>query len=381
MDATLRVALVTETFPPEIGGVALCAGRFVEVLRQYGWPVHVTRPRQRADSPEVPNTLLTRGLPVPFDRGLQAGLPATSALLAGWRGFQPDVVHVMSEGMLGWSALRAARRLRLPVLTSFHTNFHAYGRHYGLGALRGLALAYLRRFHRHGMRTLVPTLQVRQQLEREGFGELVVIGRGVDTALFSPQRRRADLRASWGAGADDPVALVVGRLAPEKGVPLALRAYRAMKEAQAGAKLVVVGEGPERRRLEADAPEAVFTGLLHGEELAAHYASADVFLFPSLTETFGNVVLEAMASGLAVVAYDDAGAAQHVESGGSGWLAPCADEGAFVDGAVRLGRSAELRRRLGAAARRAVLPLSWENIGQALSGAPAGGGPIYLTCL
>jgi glycosyltransferase involved in cell wall biosynthesis len=271
----------------------------------------------------------------------------------------------MSEGLLGGSALRAARRLRVPVLTSFHTNFHAYGRHYGLGALRGLALAYLRRFHRHGARTLVPTPQVRRQLEQAGFGGLAVIGRGVDTALFSPQRRQAGLRASWGASADDPVALVVGRLAPEKGVPLALRAYRAMKEAQAGAKLVVVGEGPERRRLEADAPEAAFTGLLRGEELAAHYASADVFLFPSLTETFGNVVLEAMASGLAVVAYDDAGAAQHVESGASGWLAPCGDEAAFVDGAVRLARSAELRRLLGEAARRAAQPLSWESVGEA----------------
>jgi glycosyltransferase involved in cell wall biosynthesis len=361
----LRVALVTETFPPEIGGVALCAGRFASSLRARGCAVHIVRPRQQGDPPAVPDTLLTRGLPIPFDSRLQAGLPAAGALEAAWRGFEPDVVHVLSEGLLGWSALRAARRLGLPVLTSFHTNFHAYGRHYGLGALRGLAMAYLRRFHRHGARTLVPTAQVQAQLRRAGFAGLAVLGRGVDTALFSPARRSAALRDRWGAGKDDPVALVVGRLAPEKNVFLALRAYRAMKEAHPGAKLVVVGDGPERRRLEAVAPEASFTGMLRGEELAAHYASADVFLFPSLTETFGNVTLEAMASGLALLAYDDAGAAQHVEPGVSGLLAFRGDEPAFLAHAVRLAQVPKLRRRLGAAAHEAVQPLSWERIGDA----------------
>jgi glycosyltransferase involved in cell wall biosynthesis len=366
---TLRVALVTETFPPEIGGVALCAGRFVEALRAHGAAVHVTRPRQAADDRDGGGaggveTLLVRGLPLPLHRGLQAGLPARRAILPAWRGFRPDVVHVMSEGPLGWSALRAAQGLDLPVLTSFHTNFPSYGRHYGLGALRGAALAYLRRFHAHGACALVPTAQVRHELAREGFDRISVLGRGVDTALFAPGQRRLELRERWGAGPRDPVALVVGRLAPEKNVPLALRAFEAMQAACPAARLVVVGEGPERQRLTAMAPGAVFTGMLRGEELAAHYASADIFLFPSLTETFGNVLLEAMASGLSVVAYADAAAAQHVRPGANGLLAACGDEPAFIAHAVRLAEQPELRRRLTIAARQAVIPLSWQRVGE-----------------
>jgi len=164
------------------------------------------------------------------------------------------------------------------------------------------------------------------------------------------------------------VALVVGRLAPEKNVPLAVRAYRAMAEVRPGTRLVFVGDGPERARLQAALPEAVFTGMLRGEALGAHYASADVFLFPSLTETFGNVTLEAMASELAVVAFDDAAAAQHIRPFASGLLAPRGDAAEFVAHARRLALQPGLVDRLGLAAREAVAAVSWDAVGAAFSG-------------
>jgi glycosyltransferase involved in cell wall biosynthesis len=163
------------------------------------------------------------------------------------------------------------------------------------------------------------------------------------------------------------VALVVGRLAPEKNVPLAVRAFRAMAEARPGTRLVLVGDGPERRHLQAALPEAVFPGMLRGDALCAHYASADVFLFPSLTETFGNVTLEAMASGLAVVAYDDAAAAQHIRPFASGLLAPRGDAAELVAHARRLAQQPDLVRRLGRAAREAVAAVSWDAVGAAFT--------------
>ena len=252
-------------------------------------------------------------MPVPFHGGLQLGLPAARRAAAPL-----DAASVPTWCTSCRRVRSAARpaawrgRLGIPLTSSFHTNFPSYGRHYGFGWLEPLAMRYLRSFHAAAGVTIVPTRQVHDQLAAAGFQHLAIVGRGVDTTTFHPGRRSDALRRSWGAGPADLVALVVGRLAPEKNVPLAVRAYRAMAEVRPGTRLVLVGDGPERARLQAALPEAVFTGMLRGDALAAHYASADVFLFPSLTETFGNVTLEAMASGLAVVAYDDAAAAQHI---------------------------------------------------------------------
>jgi glycosyltransferase involved in cell wall biosynthesis len=371
-DRRLRIAFVTETFPPEIGGAAMSAGRFVEALLARGHRVQLVRPRQKSERRAADATGLTqvlvRGVPVPFHGGLQLGLPSGALLRRLWTRERPDLVHLVSEGPLGCSARRLARRLGIPVTSSFHTNFPSYGRHYGLGGLAPLAMRYLRSFHAAAEVTIVPTRQVHDQLAAAGFRHLAIVGRGVDTATFHPGRRSDALRRSWGAGPADLVALVVGRLAPEKNVPLAVRAYRAMAEELPGTRLVLVGDGPERARLQAALPEAVFTGMLRGDALAAHYASADVFLFPSLTETFGNVTLEAMASGLAVVAYDDAAAAQHIRPFASGLLAPRGDAAELIAHARRLAQQPELVRRLGPAAREAVAAISWDAVGAAFSG-------------
>ena len=361
----LRIGLVTETYPPEINGVALTAARWVEGLRQRGHSVHLVRVRQSDDAPAAPDFLDTLRLPgfrIPGYPQLQGGWPAHGVLLAHWRRLRPDLVHVVTEGPLGYSALRAARRLGIPVSTSFHTHFHGYSRHYHLGWLATPIVAYLRHFHNHGVQTLVPTVELAEQLQALGFLRTQVLVRGVDTGLFSPSRRDPALREGWGAAPDAPVALYVGRLAAEKNLELAITAFQAIRRTQPAARLVLVGDGPLAARLRARHPDVVYCGMRRGEDLAAHYASADVFLFPSLTETFGNVVLEALASGLAVAAFDYAAARAHVQPGRNGRLAPFGDAGEFVAAATALARDLQALRGMGQTARQDILRLDSERV-------------------
>ncbi|WP_165904192.1 glycosyltransferase family 4 protein [Plasticicumulans lactativorans] len=366
----LAVALVTETFAPEINGVAMTLGRLVDGLLARGHRVELLRPRQRRDeAPGVTGALAVQPLPgwrLPMYRQLQFGRPAPRWLLARWRAAPPDLVHIATEGPLGASALFAARRLGLPVVAGFHTNFHAYSRHYGWAALATPIRAYLRAFHRRCDCTLAPTEELARALAADGFGAMRVLGRGIDTALFHPGRRSAALRAEWGLGPTDPAVLHVGRFAPEKNLELALAAFAAVRAVRPGARLILAGEGPLEARLRARVPAAVFCGPLAPERLAAHYASADLFVFPSLTETFGNVTLEAMASGLPVLAFRYAAAARFIDDGVSGCTVPPGDAAAFVACAGALAADDEWRERLGRAARAAVAPAAWGRVLDAL---------------
>lgn len=354
-----HVCVVTETYPPEVNGVALTIERLVHGLRARGHRVSLVRPRRPGDDAAAEDTTLVAGLPVPGYPGVRVGWPAGASLRARWRADRPDAVYVATPGPLGWSAVRAARGLGLPALSGFHTNFHRYARHYHAGWLRPLVGHGLRRFHDATAATLVATDDLRAELRAAGFGRLHVLGRGVDAQLFSPARRSAALRAAWGAGDDDVVVAYVGRVAAEKNVELAIAAYRAMPRV---GPFVVVGDGPARPALARAHPDLVFAGMQRGERLATHYASADLFLFPSETETFGNVVLEAMASGLAIVAYDYAAARAHVHDGESGRLVPLGDARAFVAHAVALAGSPTMRARLGRGARAAAAAADWSAV-------------------
>jgi len=362
----LRIALVTETYPPEVNGVALTVARMTQGLRQRGHELQLVRPRQAVDATDPARSpqreVLLRGTPIPCYPNLRLGLPAGRELRMLWRQRRPDLVHIATEGPLGWSALRAARELGIVVTSDFRTNFQAYSGHYRLGWLSGAIAAYLRRFHNQAGCTMVPTEALRSELQAAGFERIVVVARGVDTQLFDPARRSDSLRQQWGAAADDGVVLYVGRLAAEKNLDALLQAYAAMKQLNPRLRLVLVGDGPLRERLGQRCPEAVFAGQRSGTDLAAHYASADLFLFPSLTETFGNVTPEAMASGLPVLAFDHAAAGQLIEHGENGWLAPSGDAGALVQLAQSLSREPAALRRAGHAARRSALELGWDGI-------------------
>ncbi len=361
----LRLAVVTETHPPEINGVARTVGRMLQEALAAGYELEVVRPHQGEEAHEVPagvETVRVRAIALPRYPGLRMGWPAHERLVRRWRERRPDLVHLVTEGPLGLAALLAARRLGIPLTSALHTNFDAYGAHYGLGWLRGAIAAYLRAFHNATALTFVPTRRQSESLRAQGYRRVEVLARGVDTALFTPARRDPSLRAQWGVGEEGVAVLYVGRLAPEKNLGLLARAFRALAGQQPRAKLVVVGDGPLAARWRREHPEFVFCGPRRGEELAAHYASADCFLFPSFTETFGNVVLEAMASGLPVVGYDEAAVAECIEDGVNGLSCPLGDEEAFITQACRLATDASLRLRLGIAARASASERSWSDI-------------------
>jgi len=367
---TLRIAVVTETYAPEVNGVALSAARFVEGLRRREHEIQLVRPRQDQDSSDrasgmhdaLGQDILTHGVPIPRYPGLRLGLPETRALVHLWRRNRPDVVHVLTEGPLGWSAVSAARKLKLPVISDFRTNFHSYSRHYGIGWLSKPILAYLRKFHNRTLCTLVPTEAMRAELAVLGFRDLRVVSRGVDTALFDPARRSEALRASWGVGPSDTVLLHVGRIAPEKNLAALVSAYEAARVQEPRSRLVLIGDGPARAEVQARCPDAIFAGTRRGEDLAIHYASADVFLFPSLTETYGNVTLEALASGLAVVAFDYAAAAETIRHGDNGLLAPMGDAAAFATLAASAVSDIARARAMGSRARESALKLGWDLV-------------------
>lgn len=362
----VKIALVTETFPPEINGVAMTFGVIARALGRRGHEVTVYRPRRD----DLPVGELDRGftevampgMPIPRYPMLRAGLPAAGRLRRRWTMDRPDLVHVATEGPLGSTAVSAARRLGIPVTSSFHTNFHAYTRHYGFGPLHRLVLRWLRHVHNRTRRTFAPTAELCAELAALGFRDLVVMSRGVDTWQFHPARRSAALRAKWGAGPDDPLVIHAGRMAPEKNYSLLFRAFAAMRAANPRCRFVVVGDGPLRARLQRDHPECVFTGFIPSAELAQHYASADIYIHASLTETFGNVLTEAMASGLAVAGFDYAAARQFISHGRTGLAVDCAEPDALVEAAVLLATDPLLRAQLRAGARTAVEAQSWDRV-------------------
>ncbi|HSA90548.1 MAG TPA: glycosyltransferase family 1 protein [Burkholderiales bacterium] len=362
----MRIAMVTETYPPEVNGVARTIGLMAEGLQRRGHFVELVRPRQNGHDQAARNgsfgEILVRGIPIPRYTQLKMGMPSRRALERRWKEERPDIVHVATEGPLGWSALGAARRLGIPVASDFHTNFHAYSRHYGFAWLARPIAAYLRSFHNRAACTMVPTREMAQDLARLRFERLRVVGRGVDPEVFSPIRRSRELRASWGAADHTLVALCVSRFAPEKNFPLVIEAYEAMRRVRVDTRLVLVGDGPMADELKRRNVGYVVAGRKVNGELSMHYASAEVFLFPSMTETFGNVTLEAMASGLGIVAYDYAAAREVLRHGESALLAPLGDAAAFVSHAQALAGDRSLAIALGRAARSRSEDLTWERV-------------------
>ncbi len=358
----LKLALVTETWPPEINGVAMTLSRLAGGLHSLGWQVDLVRPQQRSDAGDAPGQLLVPGLPIPGYAGLRFGLPVVNRLRRHWKQHRPDVVHIATEGPLGWAALHVARSLRIPVTSTFHTNFHRYCAHYRIGWLRGAVTRHLRTFHNRSVFTMVPNAVLRQTLQQEGYRNVVLLGRGVDTQLFSPTRHNPALRAQWGATDQDLVVIHVGRIAPEKNLRTLEAAFKEIERLNPRARMVWVGDGPELEQLRRRYPHHIFAGAKLGQELAEHYASADMFLFPSQTETYGNVVPEAMASGLAVVAFDYAAAALYVKHQHNGALVPFGDQQEFVRTAAALAGNPQLIGQFGRLAGAAVEPYSWSAV-------------------
>jgi len=358
----MRYAIVSETYPPEINGVALTVQGLERGLRDRGHDVQLVRPRQSARDTAAPHEVLVRGAPLPRYPGLRLGFPATARLLAAWKRDRPDAVYVATEGPLGWSALRAARRLGIPAASGFHTRFDEYMRDYGLPLLTGAALGWMRRFHNKADATLVPTRELVEFLQSQRFDNVVRLPRAVDTTLFDPRRRDDGLRAQWGVSERTLLAIYVGRIAAEKNLDLAVHAFRQMQAVRPDARFVWVGDGPARAKLERDNPDFIFCGVQRGEALARHFACGDLFVFPSLSETFGNVTLEALASGVPTVAFDYGAAREYLRDGVHGAALAPNDEAGFVAQCVRIAADDAMRESMREAARQAVSALRPEQV-------------------
>lgn len=365
----MKIALVTETYAPEINGVSMTLGRLVDGFAERGHRVTIIRPRQRHESPKfsVTHRVACRqvrlpGIPIPGYSQLRLGLPSAGRMQHLWTTSRPDLVHVATEGPLGASAITVARRLGIPTTSSFHTNFDQYTRDYRIGWLKPIVAAWLRRVHNRTLRTFVPTRDLLSRLQKEGYQNLRLLSRGVDTMLFNAERRDPTLRASWGLSPEDLAVIHVGRIAAEKNYPLLFRAFDAMKAVQPRARLVIVGDGPMLAAYQKQRPDAVFTGFYTGVTLARHYASGDIYLHTSVTETFGNVVTEALGSGLAVCAYDYAAAHEFIRPGENGLLAPPDDEQTFIGNAARLACDDALVASMRARAAESVQRQTWDDV-------------------
>ncbi|MFC5576449.1 glycosyltransferase family 4 protein [Lysobacter niabensis] len=359
----MRYAIVTETYPPEVNGVALTVQGLEQGLRSRGHEVSLVRPRQANEGATAsPHEFLVRGAPLPRYPGLRLGLPAARKLVAHWQEKRPDAIYVATEGPLGWSALRAARRLGIPTSTGFHTRFDEYMRDYGAAFLAQTALRWMRRFHNGADATLVPTRELQQFLQENGFNDVVLLPRAVDTRLFDPARRDPALRAQWGVDDGGIAAIYVGRIAPEKNLDLAVRAFRELQKSRPDARFVWVGDGPARARLQQDNPDFIFCGIQRDETLARYFASGDLFVFPSHSETFGNVTLEAMASGVPTIAFDYGAAREHLRDGVHGAAIADGDDAGFVRAVVRIGNDLALRAAMSDAGRAAIADLRPEQV-------------------
>jgi glycosyltransferase involved in cell wall biosynthesis len=365
---TMRVTLVTETYFPQVNGVSRTLGQLVRHLSEAGDSVQLVLPDYDGAAGDGP-THRVRSIRLPFYKELHLPLPPFGAAHRAIDRFGPDLIHIATEATLGLSVLRHARRRGIPVVSSFHTNFDQYSDHYGVGWARGTIWRYMRWYHNQTRQTYVPSRPTIRALEARGFERLVLWPRGVDSLLFRPDRPARDgLRRGLGFGPDDVVIGYVGRIAVEKNVGFLADALAGVAAGRPNARFLFVGDGPARAEVERRmGPQARFVGYRSGDDLADHYAAADLFAFSSLTETFGNVVLEALASGLPVIALRAGGIGDIVQSGVDGLLLdPDTTPDAFARSVMTLVDDVDLRSRFAAAARAYAISQSWDTIMEGL---------------
>jgi phosphatidylinositol alpha 1,6-mannosyltransferase len=367
----MRVLFCTDTYPPQVNGVSIVTALSVAGLTRLGWECAVVAPEYPEDmhrgwqgelDPPGVQVLSLPSLALPRYAEVRLALPRASRVHQLTEAFRPDLIHCETEFTLGRMGQIAAARAGVPVVSSYHTDFARYTEAYGVPWLRKRVSAYLGRFHRRSRRVYTPSTSSREEVIRLGAPDVEVWGRGVDTELFHPGRRSQAMRAALGMGSRFTF-LYVGRLAPEKRPEQILEAFRLANEIlpKGVIHLIVAGSGPRETELKAAAPPGVtFLGLLERQsQLPDLYANSDAFLFASVTETLGLVVLEAMASGLPVVAPRAGGVRDHLVDGENGLACPEGDAAEMARAMIRLTGDWELSRRLARGARQTAERLSW----------------------
>jgi phosphatidylinositol alpha 1,6-mannosyltransferase len=364
----MRILFCTDTYPPQVNGVSVVTALTVRGLERRGWECTVIAPR-------YPGTAIAPGdgaathivaipsLPLPRYPDIRVAVPGARVRDTIAR-VKPDLVHCATEFVLGRLGMRAVRELGIPVCTSYHTDFTRYAAAYGLPWLAGPVTRSIMRFHSRAARVFTPSSHARDELRRHGVEQVEVWGRGVDASQFHPSRRSAALRMSNGLG-EALTILFVGRLAPEKEVQLVIDAFAIVENAlpPGSVRLLVAGAGPDAEALRRRAsPGVTFIGSVdHATVLPAVYASADIFVMASTTETLGLVGLEAMASGIPVVATPAGGVAEYLRHGHNGLAFAPREVAGCASAMLALADDPVLRRRLAAGARRTAEERSWDQ--------------------
>jgi phosphatidylinositol alpha 1,6-mannosyltransferase len=359
----LRVAFFTESVLPLVDGVSLTLDRLFRALHAEGVEFRVYTPFK--PGPEVAWSDRVRTVPYvrfPLYPDYRLSRPGGRRVAADLEAFEPDIVHVVSPTPMAAWAQSWARPRGIPVVATFHTHFVSYFPYYHLGGLEWLGWRILRWFHGRCVATYAPSTSIVDELIARDIPNVRLWSRGVDTRAFSPEWRDSGLRERVGATDDRPMLLLVSRLVKEKDLADLVAVDRELRRRGVDYALALVGDGPMRRRLEGDLPHAHFAGHQSGRGLARWYASGDVFIFPSTTETFANVVQEAMASGLPAVVVDRGGPQGVIEPGRSGFVARAHDIGDIADRVQQLLQDRRLRRAMGRAARQRALSRSWDVV-------------------
>ena len=367
----MRVAVFSEVYWPMVSGVGVTLLRLTRALERRGHQVRVYSatyplPPGKADRPEVHRS---PSVPLFLYPDVQWAFPRLRDIIQDLEQFEPDVVHVATEFAVGLSGLKAARQLKIPVIASAHTDYDKYAARYGVEWALRLGWHYLRWFYGQAHRVLCPSFMYEQHLHSRGVFHTGVWSRGVDPDEFHPRFRSDAYRASLGLGPNDLLVTYIGRIAREKNLKHLLSAWNALQAERGNAVLVFVGRGPleeEIRRREL--PGVHVLGLLHDRELAAAYASADIFVFPSATETFGNSLLEAMGSGLPCIAASAGGVLEFARHAGNAWLVAPNSASALTHGLRRLMHDPGLRQKLSEGGLKTASERSWDQVYDSLIG-------------
>jgi phosphatidylinositol alpha 1,6-mannosyltransferase len=363
--APRRIALFTGNYNHIADGVALTLNRLVAYLEQNGLAeVQVFAPTVKKPPIEHAGTLVpVSSISAILRPEYRIALGISRAARRQLEEFQPNLVHIATPDFLGRAALRWAQKHDVPVVASYHTHFSSYLKYYGFEELEGFLWKYLRRFYRQCRHVYVPSQSMAAVLRAHEIREgLRLWERGVDTHRFNPNKRSLAWRRQRGIGDDEVVVTFIGRLVLEKGLHIYADVIEGLRARGLPHRSLIVGEGPAREEVEQRLPDTIFAGHLSGEDLPRAYASSDVFLFPSDTETFGNVTLEAMASGLPTVCADATGSSELVQHEVTGYLAPPGHSPVFLDYTARLVSDAERRVRMGARAVARADHYDWEAV-------------------
>lgn len=362
----MRVVFIADSLPPSTDGVARTYTNLVATLQQKEVEYFFISPfKPDSDIPWSDKVHQVYYVPFLLYPHYRLGLPLLQNLQEKMDQFQPDIVHVSSPTLMGKMGVNYAKRRHIPAVASYHTDFVSYFKYYGFRMLEDWGWTYLRWFYNQFDMTLSPSRSTAQLLESKGFENVSLWQRGIDIERFSPDLRDEKIRKKY-TNDGESILLFVGRLVKEKDLEDLVEMDRHLKTMSLKFRIVVVGDGPMRPELEEKLPDAVFTGYLHGNELSVMYASADLFVFPSTTETFGNVILESLASGVPVITVDKGGVSDLVEHGRTGFICNANKPTELAERVSFLMKHPDQRASLGKSGREYVKTYSWEAINSGL---------------